>query len=155
MEHKKLHHLQDLGKPSFITFRTIKSLILNDEVKKISLQYCVHWHKERIFLYAVVVMPDHVHLLFTTLESRAGEIYSNQQIMKNIKGASARAINSFLGREGHVWQKGYFDTLIRNEEMLRQKVSYIINNPVVKGLVKEPDDYPFVWRHWVEGELKG
>jgi len=75
--------------------------------------------------------------------------------MKNIKGASARAINLFLRREGHIWQKGYFDTLIRNEEMLRQKVSYIINNPVVKGLVKEPDDYPFVWRHWVEGETKG
>jgi REP element-mobilizing transposase RayT len=154
MEYKKLYHFQDLGKPSFITFRTIKNFILNDAAKKIALQYCSHWHKQRIFLYAAVVMPDHVHMLFTTLEDNSGKVFMNEIVLKNIKGASARAINLFLERESHVWQKGYFDTLIRNEEMLRQKVAYIINNPVLKGLVKKPDDYQFVWRHWVEGELK-
>jgi putative transposase len=155
MEYKKIYHLQKFGKPSFITYRTVRGLVLNDALRRIALEYCVHWHRQRIFLYTAVVMPDHVHMLFTTLESSEGAIYSNQQILKNIKGASARAMNLCLARDGHVWQKGYFDTLIRNQEMLKQKVSYIVSNPVKNGLVREANNYPFLWRHWVEGETQG
>jgi REP element-mobilizing transposase RayT len=47
----------------------------------------------KIELHAAVIMPNHVHLLFTALEGDEGEPFSLAEIMKGIKGVSARRIN--------------------------------------------------------------
>jgi putative transposase len=41
------------------------------------------------------------------------------------------------------WQEGYWDTTIRRSEDLESKWEYVRNNPVRKGLVGNPDDWPF------------
>jgi hypothetical protein len=71
--------------------------------------------------------------------------------MGGIKGASAHSINGFLKRKGHVWQDESFDRVLRSDEQINSKVLYICENPVRKGLVNFVDDYPWLWRGWVEG----
>jgi REP element-mobilizing transposase RayT len=91
-------------------------------------------------------MPDHVHLIFTPLvNEQAGEVYSLGEIMDAIKGASAHKINRKLGRTGKVWQRESFDRVLRSSEKLDEKIQYILDNPVRKGLVSAWAHYRWLW----------
>jgi len=91
-------------------------------------------------------MPDHVHIIFTPLINQsAREVYSLAEIMDAIKGASAHQINCLLARSGKVWQTESFDRVLRSSEKLHEKVSYILENPVRKGLVSTWTEYPWIW----------
>ncbi|KKL20790.1 hypothetical protein LCGC14_2451940, partial [marine sediment metagenome] len=96
-------------------------------------------------------MPDHVHLVLTPLQDKAGETYGLAEIMNGIKGASVHSINRLLGRKGKIWQDESFDHLLRSTESAQQKVEYLSGNPVRKGLVSSVDDYSWVWREGIEG----
>ena len=98
-------------------------------------------------------MPDHVHMVFTALNDDDGKPFGLAEIMNGIKGASAHTINKALGRRGHVWQREFFDHILRSDESASSKVQYVCENPVRKGLVKKIDNYPWLWREWVEGEM--
>jgi len=97
-------------------------------------------------------MPDHVHLLFTALRDREGWTFALPEILRAIKGTSARSINRLSGRGGPLWQDESFDHVLRGDESLRETVEYIRQNPVRKGLVRKPEEY--VWL-WVEPDLCG
>ena len=90
-------------------------------------------------------MPDHVHLLFTALRDSEGWTFAIPEILKAIKGTSARSINKLSGRNGAVWQDESFDHVLRGNESFRETVDYIRQNPVRKGLVQKPEDYPWLW----------
>jgi REP element-mobilizing transposase RayT len=66
-------------------------------------------------------------------------------ILKGIKGASARRVNQLLGSYGPLWQEESFDHVIRNEESMQQKTDYIRQNPIRRGLVKIPEEYRWLW----------
>ena len=97
-------------------------------------------------LHAVVVMPDHAHMIFTPeIDFQAAEVFSLARIMKAIKGGSAHLINRRLGRTGTIWQEESFDRVLRTSEKLDEKIEYVINNPVRKGLVASAAEYPWTW----------
>jgi len=84
-------------------------------------------------------MPDHVHMILTPLiDPDRTEIFSLARITKAIKGTSAHMINRQLGRPGRVWQEESFDRVLRVSEKLDEKIAYILDNPVRKGLVSSP-----------------
>lgn len=72
-----------------------------------------------------VVMPNHVHLLFRPL---AG--HRLPEIIHSWKSFTAKEINKLLGRTGPVWQKDYWDRLVRNERHLEACQRYIVENPL-------------------------
>ena len=99
-----------------------------------------------IDLRAVVVMPDHVHMVFTPLvDIERSEVFSLARITKAIKGTSAHLINRQLGRPGRVWQEESFDRVLRISEKLDEKMAYILDNPVRKGLVSSAGEYRWLW----------
>jgi putative transposase len=69
-----------------------------------------------------------------------------------MKGASAHSLNKVLKRRGPVWQREYFDHILRSDESTASKAQYICENPVRHGIVEFIDDYPWLWREWVEGQ---
>ncbi len=79
-------------------------------------------------LHALVVMPNHVHVLVSIAGGRLAKI------MQSWKGASARAINLETGNSGTVWQRDYFDRLVRDGRHFQRCVRYIRNNPAKAGL---------------------
>ncbi len=96
------------------------------------------------------IMSNHVHILIDTkIEFDAGlidqKLYDNNthvsDIMKRIKGASARYANQHLGKTGSFWCKESYDMYIRNEKMLLNVIGYILENPVKAGLVTEWEEY--------------
>ena len=148
---RHLPHLQSEGKPLFITFVTYKRWILPESIRHIVLKHCLHDQGIKLQVHGVVVMPDHVHMIFTPFNDDEGNPFGLSEIMSGIKGASAHSINKVFNRRGRVWQDESFDHILRSDESAYSKVQYICENPVRKGLVKEIDDYPWLWREWVEG----
>lgn len=87
---------------------------------------------------AWVVMPDHLHWLFSLEESRLSTV------MNQVKSATAVRVNRRLGRRGQLWQRGYHDHALRRDEDIVAVARYIVANPLRSGLVSRVGDYP----HW-------
>jgi putative transposase len=90
-----------------------------------------------------VLMPDHAHWLI-----QLGDKRSLSMTVNHIKSASARMSNRSLNRQGPLWDRAFYDHLLRADEDLRQAARYIIANPIRAGLVRRAADYPFwnaVW----------
>jgi REP element-mobilizing transposase RayT len=144
---RNLPHLQRDYKPHFITFVTKFRQVLPDWARDITFGCCLHDHGIRYSLHVVAVMPNHVHLVLTPLtDQKRRLIVSLIEIMRAIKGASARAINQRLRLHGAVWQEESFDHVLRSSENLDAKIDYILQNPVRAGLVQDWQMYPWVWR---------
>jgi REP element-mobilizing transposase RayT len=149
---RNLPHLQVEGKPLFVTFVTHNRWVLPESVRDLILKHCLHDHGIKYHLHGVIVMPDHVHMIFPALNDNEGNPFGLAEIMNGIKGSSAHTINKVLRRRGHVWRREFFDHVLRSDESTYSKVQYICENPVRKGLVADIDAYPWLWREWVEGE---
>jgi REP element-mobilizing transposase RayT len=144
---RQLPHLQYDNRPHFVTFCTHKRWILPKLVRSVVLECCLHDNLTKFDLRVVVVMPDHVHMIFTPLiNTEAMEIYSLAEIMDAVKGTSAHQINKMLGRKGRVWQAESFDHVMRSSESLDAKIHYLSENPVRRGLANVWNDYPWLWR---------
>jgi putative transposase len=91
-------------------------------------------------------MPDHVHMIFTPLiDVDKSEVFSLARITKAIEGTSAHLMNRRFGRPGRVWLTESFDRVLRVSEKLDEKIAYILDNPVRKGLVSSPEEYRWLW----------
>ena len=84
-----------------------------------------------------VVMRNHVHLLITVDGSM-----SIEKAVQLIKGNFSYRARSELGFKGGVWQRGFSDVRVRDEESFRKHQQYIYNNPVRAGMANSPEDYP-------------
>jgi len=91
---------------------------------------------------AWVVMPDHLHWL---MKLRSGTL---AECMSLHKSRSGRLLNQYLDRRGALWQHGYHDHAVRNDESLHEKAMYILANPVRSGLASTLGEYPHAWCRW-------
>ena len=137
-----LPHWQIGGSTYFVSFRCSRGSLPEPALRQVMEN--IRYDEGRKFdLYLAVVMPDHVHMMIKPKEIRPGIWYDLAEIMKGIKGVSARRINQMFGTEGEVWQNECFDHIVRDEEEFQQKLQYMLNNPVKACLVKDPNEYEF------------
>lgn len=113
--------------------------------REVVLKHCLHDHGTKFLLHAAVVMPDHVHMLFTPLRDEEGWPHGLARILKAIKGTSARSVNRLLKKVGPFWQEESFDHILRSQESLEDRIEYIRQNPVRRGLVRAPEEYQWLW----------
>jgi REP element-mobilizing transposase RayT len=83
-----------------------------------------HFERDRVVMISFVVMPNHVHALFVQNPEWALE-----KLTQSWKRFTAREINKLLDRAGKLWQRDYFDRLVRDEEHFANCVRYIRRNP--------------------------
>jgi putative transposase len=153
---RRLPHLQKADCDLFITFCTARS-ILPPEARDIVLEHCLREGgilpfagagarpTPRIHLHALVVMPDHVHLLLMPKRDGQEWPFPLVDILQCMKSATAHRINRQLRVSGPVWEEEWFDHLLRSDESLAEKCEYIRQNPVRRGLVRRPEDYRWLW----------
>ncbi len=82
-------------------------------------------------------MPDHVHLFVC-----GDDEFVLSRWITGLKQALARA-NAWSRNNGQIWQEGFFDHILRNDESMNQKWEYVVQNPVRAGLVKNAEDWPY------------
>jgi putative transposase len=94
--------------------------------------------KQRWYITLFMLMPDHLHALVS---------FVSDDSMSNVIGDWKH----FQTRQhGIVWQEGYFDHRLRDDErgeQLSAKINYIRQNPVVAGLCAKAEDWPWVISH--------
>ncbi len=100
------------------------------------------WLREMrgVVIYACCLMPDHVHLLLRLTDDRRGL----GTILGAFKSFTTRA-SWKLGFKGTLWQERFYDHIVRRSEDGHSIAEYIRQNPVRKGLVTDPDAYPWSW----------
>jgi len=96
-----------------------------------------HYEGNGYKLHAYVIMPDHLHLLISPLES----VEKSVQLIKG--GFSFRAKRE-LQWNGEIWQKGFTDHRVRDEEDWGRHLEYIRQNPVDARLVEDVVLYEFM-----------
>src|SRR5688500_12912926 len=80
-------------------------------------------------------MPDHVHAL---LEGTAEES-SLRRFAKVARQRMTISIKRIVG--GSIWQDGFYERTLREDESTLHVIAYILQNPVRRGLVAHPLDY--------------
>jgi REP element-mobilizing transposase RayT len=171
MSYRHLPHLHAGGRPVFVTFRLYGCLPVGRSFSKQNLtsgeafvaldrlldtarfgpiymarpevaglvRGCIQHCAAGCEMHAWVIMPNHVHLLFTPHGD--GDV---SELLRRLKGYSAREVNKLLGRTGQpFWQDESYDHLVRNREEFRRIERYIVNNPVKAGLVQCAEE--FAW----------
>nr|MDQ3820017.1 transposase [Acidobacteriota bacterium] len=93
--------------------------------------------KMRFNLYVYCLMPDHFRAVIGIGESNK----TLGAICGAFKSLSTRAY--WQRYEGKLWQRQFFDHIIRNETDFFETRDYIRLNPVRKGLVERCEDWPY------------
>lgn len=88
-----------------------------------------HFDGRRYHLAAWCVMPNHVHVVLQL----CGE-HQIDAIVQSWKRFTATRINRLRGVTGALWQKEYFERLIRDDEELGRCIRYTLANPAKGGL---------------------
>jgi REP element-mobilizing transposase RayT len=84
-----------------------------------------HFNGARYEQVCWVVMPNHVHAVVAPIPPAR-----LNTIVQGWKSYTAHRLNRALQRTGPVWQKDYFDRIVRDEEHLGSLIAYIRLNPV-------------------------
>ena len=118
-----------------------------------SLAFC-RQHKA-LKLYAFVILDNHFHCILSSPNLQACitdlKRYTARRILDQLRADRKEwLLNQFaFFKKRHknrstyqVWQEGYHPQWIISEEMLINKIEYIHNNPVKRGLVSLPE-------HWL------
>ena len=83
---------------------------------------------------AYVVMPEHVHLLISEPERGDPSV-----VMKILKQTVSRKLLPTNGTR--FWQPRFYDFNVFSEQKQNEKINYIHNNPVTRGLVSSPEEW--------------
>jgi REP element-mobilizing transposase RayT len=120
-------------------------LLRNPPIARIVQEAFLHFQGIRYHLHAWVIMPNHVHILFTPAPGTA-----LSDIVQAWKSFTAKKVNHMLRRTGVLWQADYFDRLIRDERHFHTAMTYIENNPVRAGLCTQVNQWPWssASKHW-------
>ncbi|HKD84476.1 MAG TPA: transposase [Terriglobales bacterium] len=160
-----LKRYQDTGDLHFITFSCYQrqpflSTPNACRVFEETLEDVRRWYG--LYVKGYVVMPEHVHLLVS--EPERSSLRVALQMLKQIvsqklkpkllassgMGTGTGAPSSSLQREDgpnarpkRFWQVRYYDFNVRTRKKQIEKLRYIHRNPVHRGLVEKPEDWPW------------
>ncbi len=143
-----LKRYQQTGDFHFITFSCYQRLpYLAGPLAKQTFEEILETIRKRhgFYIAGYVLMPEHVHLLLS--EPKQIPLAS---MIRVLKGETSKRLK---GMHVQFWQRRYYDFNVFTEDKRTEKLRYMHRNPVVRGLVKKPEDYPWSsFHHWSTGE---
>jgi type I restriction enzyme R subunit len=104
-------------------------LLKDPKASKILKDALSFYHGTHYLLLNFAIMPTHLHLLYLPKIDKALESQIRQW-----KSYTSRELNKLLNLKGPVWQKGYWDRLMRNPIELYRVFRYIKQNPAKAGI---------------------
>jgi len=107
------------------------------EIARLVEKTLLFHHDNDYELNAWVLMPNHLHVLFTV----RGVPMS--RTVENWKKFTAHEANKLLQRHGKFWADDYWDIYMRDDVHELKTRRYIENNPVKASLVREPQEWPW------------
>ncbi|WP_028301580.1 REP-associated tyrosine transposase [Oceanospirillum beijerinckii] len=113
------------------------------------LRESVRWVKRRrpFYIDAWVVLPDHIHAVWTLPEGDADYSSRWREIKKRFSKALPQdelrsCVRERKGERG-IWQRRFWEHTIRGDQDFRHHVDYVHYNPIKHGMVNQLKDWPF------------
>nr|WP_193198617.1 transposase [Nostoc sp. MG11] len=140
------------GGTYFFTLVTYKRQRLLCLPTNVSLLRNVFWyvmHQHPFIIDAFVLLPDHLHCIWTLPQGDRNfptrwrlikSYFSRQCITLSQENLSTSRQNK---KEQGIWQRRFWEHLIRDEVDFKNHLEYIHYNPVQHGLVKAPKDWEY------------
>ncbi len=96
---------------------------------------------------AIVILPEHLHCIWT-LPSRDSDFSTRWSLIKGrfsrcIKKDEQVSASRLKKRERGIWQRRFWEHVIRDENDFHRHIDYIHYNPVKHGLVKNTIEWPY------------
>ena len=170
IRHRKLmRRWENPGQARYLTFSCYQRLPLlkNDKIKKLFVDRMAELRREEMFkLFAYVVMPEHAHMLIlpnlprhsvSVIMHRMKRVVA-ERVIKRWRELDAPILRRLIDAEErlHFWQRGGgYDRNIVGEDELHEKIGYIHDNPVRRGLVTTQVDWLWSSAPWYYGERHG
>ena len=144
--HKHLRRLERVFPPSPVYFVTVvhasrSPILACREFQEICEE--VWTHSDDLHGWSTgpyVIMPDHVHFFCRESAESARALGA---FVGRWKEWTAKHAKRRLGFATPLWQREFFDRLVRTRESLGERIDYLWFNPVRAGLVEEPEDWGF------------
>ena len=121
----------------FITFSCYHRLPFLDtgEARNVFLEMLEDARQKYLFRVAgYVVMPEHVHLLVSE-----PQIGTPSTVLQVVKQRTARKIHDVI--RGQMWQRRFYDFNVFTQEKVTEKLFYMHENPVKRGLVLSAEEW--------------
>jgi putative transposase len=80
------------------------------------------------------IMLDHIHLILFFKQKKD---FTLSQVIQRFKSLVANKIREKFGVREKIWQRGFYDHIIRNQQDYLEKTQYILNNELKKELENE------------------
>src|SRR6267378_1034391 len=130
-----------------------------------SFEYC-RAHKQ-LRIYAWVILDNHFHAILSApdLPRIMADLkrHTAGQLLELLEEENAewllhqlryRRAQHKTEREHQVWQEGFHPQSIATDEIMLQKLEYLHNNPVKRGLVASPEHWRYSSAHgWLPGVM--
>ena len=108
----------------------------NPALAKVVSEALLHFNERRYRLFAWCVMPNHLHVVVRLFPG-----YSLAAVLHSWKSYTAKRAADVIGITGSIWQREYYDHLLRSEAEFQRAVRYVVENPVKAGL----RDWHWMW----------
>ncbi len=108
-------------------------MILNDYGRVVeNAWFDLSNHISNIYLHEFCVMPNHIHGIIEIVDNSSSIPLS--EIVRQFKTFSARRINLLKGIQNNgIWQRNYYEHIIRSIDSYNKISSYILSNPLNWG----------------------
>lgn len=92
-------------------------------------------HYSQVDLDVFVIMPNHIHGIINLMDGaivteRGRTRQGLSEVVRAFKSFSSRQINVLRRKKESIWQRNYYEHIIRKEESLNQIREYIATNPL-------------------------
>jgi putative transposase len=130
-----------------VTLADRRGALLTDRVDCLRAAFRYVRTRHPFSIEAVVILPDHLHALWRLPQGDA-DYQLRWRLIKSVfsralPGGEARTTSRVAKGERGIWQRRYWEHLIRDETDFARHVNYIHFNPVKHGHVAQVADWPF------------
>jgi REP-associated tyrosine transposase len=139
-----------------------RKILATELVHRALINYGERGRNRGIALGRYVIMPDHIHLfvcgrddfnlgiwvrglkrVVAAAVAGSGEIDVARRDSAAVTAAATTGTVATTTASVPIWQRGFFDHIIRNSESYSAKWEYVRENPARAGLIASADDWPF------------
>ena len=99
-------------------------VLKNPAIANLVSDALLHFDGDRYLIDSFVVMPNHVHAMFHLAPG-----IKLEDVLQSWKSFTAKSINKVLGLEDTLWQREYWDRMVRDADHRANISDYIAKNP--------------------------
>jgi len=152
----RLRRAYDTGYLHFITFSCYqrRPLLSSPQCRDLFLRILEETRtRYGVVVVGYVVMPEHVHLLLSEPDESTHSVIVQVlkqrfacELFERLRKRNARPAGSLwktVLEQGHFWQRRFYDFVVWNPHKRAEKLRYMHENPVRRGLVTSPEEWPW------------